>query len=417
MHTRKTNCRICGSGDLKKFLDLGEHALANSFPDSPEKFAIEPRFPLAAYFCAGCHLAQLVDVVDKEALYRDYVYFTSGIVNLLLSTGLSKDNHFYKYAEDVMSRFMQPGDLIIEIASNDGVVLKVFQERGHRVLGVDPALNIARVANESGIETLTEYFSPSLAAEIAEKYGQAKVIMANNVVAHIDDHPGLAEGVARLLAPGGVFVFEAPYLADMFDNLTYDTIYHEHLSFLSARPLKRLFESAGLEFFDIEIHPVQGKSLRGFVGRQGEHEVSTRVSEILEDEIARGLDRFETYLELARRVEAQKAKLLEVLARLKAEGKRIAGYGASAKGNTMLNYCRIGPETLDFVLDDLPLKQNKFTPGMHIPTADRAYAMAHEPDYYLLLAWNYADNIIEKESGYRSRGGRFIIPVEGVKIV
>ena len=417
MHKHNKKCRICGSDKLTMFLDLGQHAPANSFPKSKDEFATEKKYPLAAYFCHDCNLAQLLDVVDKDELYRDYVYFTSGIVSLLISSGLSKDNHFYKYAEDIMERFMDSDDLIVEVASNDGVVLKVFKDHGYRVLGVDPAINIAEVANQGGIETLSEYFTPDLAEKIFDKYGKAKVIMANNVVAHIDDHQGLAKAISNLLAPDGVFVFEAPYLMDMFDNLSFDTIYHEHLSFLSIRPLARLFDKYGLEFFDIQIQPVQGKSLRGFIGRKGAHPVNPIVEKLIEEEKSRGLDKLETYLELARRVEKQKQKLLKTLKDLKAQGKKIAGYGASAKGNTMLNYCRIGQELLDYVLDDLPLKQNKFTPGMHIPTVDRAYVSSHRPDYYLLLAWNYAENVLNKEKDFQEQGGKFIIPVEGVKIV
>ena len=417
MHKHNEACRICGSKNLTKWLDLGQHALANSFPKSADEFVAEKKYPLAAYFCHDCNLSQLLDVVDKDELYRDYVYFTSGIVSLLISSGLSRDNHFYKYAEDIMERFMERNDLIVEVASNDGVVLKVFQDLGFRVLGVDPAINIAEVANRGGIETLPEYFTPEIAEIISNKHGQAKVIMANNVVAHIDDHPGLAGAVAKLLAPDGVFVFEAPYLIDMFDNLSFDTIYHEHLSFLSIRPLVKLFEKFGLEFFDIQIQPVQGKSLRGFVGHKDAHAIMPSVQGLIDAEISRGLDNVDAYLELARRVEIQKEKLLSILKDLKAQGKKIAGYGASAKGNTMLQFCGIGPEILDYVLDDLPLKQHRFTPGRHIPTVDRAYVSSHRPDYFLLLAWNYADNVLNKEKDFRDQGGKFIIPVEGVKIV
>jgi SAM-dependent methyltransferase len=417
MYKHKDKCRICGSDYLTKFLDLGQHALANSFPASPAEFADEPKFPLAAYFCHNCNLAQLLDVVNKDMLFRDYVYFTSGIVSLLLSSGLSKDNHFYKYAEDIMRRYMRKGDFIVEIASNDGVVLKIFKERGYRILGVDPALNIAAIANEGGVETVADYFTPELAKNILTEHGSANVIMANNVVAHIDDHHGLVEGISLLLARDGIFVFEAPYLVDMFDNLTFDTIYHEHLSFLSVRPLARLFDRYGLEFFDIEIQSVQGKSLRGFVGHKGVRPVEPIARELIEKELTMGFDGVGAYLELGKRAEAQKEKLLRILRELKSQGKRIAAYGASAKGNTMLNYCQIGPDLIDYVLDDLPIKQHKFTPGMHIPTVDRAYASTHRPDYYLLLAWNYADNVLNKEKDFREAGGKFIIPVEGVKIV
>lgn len=409
MYQHKTQCRICKSEKLELFLDLGLQPLANSFLKNKQQFAMEKFYPLIAYFCHNCNLAQLLDVVDKEEMFSDYIYFTSGMPKI--------SSHFRGYAEDIMARFLQPGDFVMEIASNDGILLKFFQDAGYKVLGIDPAANVVKVAENLGVTTIVDFFNAKLAEKISSEQGKPKVIMANNVVAHIDDHHDLAEGLNKLLAKDGVFVLEAPYLTDMFDNLTYDTIYHEHLSFLAVRPLQNLFSQYGLEIFDVQVHPVQGNSIRAFVGHAGQHPVSKKVNELTEDELARGFNKPATYFDLAARVRKQRGKLITMLKELKSQGKKIAAYGAPAKGNTLLNYCQIGTDILDYALEDLPAKKNLFTPGMHIPTVDAAYAHSHEPDYYLMLAWNYEKPILEKEQAYLKKGGKFIVPVEGVRIV
>ena len=274
MHTHKTECRICGSQNLEIFLDLGSQPLANSFLKNESQFVNEPHYPLAVYFCRDCNFAQLLDVVDKEEMFSDYIYFTSGMPKI--------SNHFKAYAEDVMQRFLKPNDLVVEIASNDGILLKFFQDSGFRALGIDPAANVVKVADSLGVKTIVDFFNPNLAKQIAAEQEPAKAVLANNVVAHIDDLNGLAKGLTELLAEDGVFVFEAPYLVDMFNNLTYDTVYHEHLSFLAVRPLQKLFEKFGLEMFDVQIHPVQGQSLRGFVGRKDKHPVTDNVKKYID---------------------------------------------------------------------------------------------------------------------------------------
>lgn len=394
---------MCGSSKLEEFLSLGDQPPANRFLREEDLKKDEPVYPLDVYWCHDCNLAQLVDVVDKEELFRDYIYFSSGMPKL--------SDHFKNYAEDVMGRYLKEGDLVVEIASNDGIVLKFFQDHGYRVVGVEPALNIASAAERNGVPTIPEFFSESLAEEIVQKHGNANAILSNNVVAHINDHQDLARSVAKLISPDGVWVIEAPHLLDMFENLTYDTIYHEHLSYLAIRPMQKWLEAHGLEIFDVEIHPVQGQSLRAFVGKKGMHPISSNVARITEREIELGLDDIGSYHELARRIESSKKQLLALLGEIKQSGKSIAAYGAPAKGNTLLNYYRIGADVLDFALEDLPSKQGLYTPGMRIPSRDRVYAETHTPDYYLLLAWNYEKVILEKEKAFREKGGKFIIPV------
>lgn len=403
MITANTSCRICKSTDLHKFLDLNSQPPANRFILKEDLDKPEPFYPLDVYWCGDCNLVQLTDVVDKKELFSDYIYFSSGMPKL--------SNHFLKYAEDVMHRHLKPGDLVVEIASNDGILLKWFKDRGYKTLGIDPAENIVPVAESIGVHTLCDFFSEELAIAISKSEGKAKAILANNVVAHINDHHDLAKGIAALLDDDGVFVIEAPYLVDMFENLTYDTIYHEHLSMLAIRPLKRLFETYGLEIFDVEIHPVQGQSLRVFVGKTGHHVISENVNARVQQELDLGFNTLEAFQKLAQRIESSKDKLLAVLHGIKADGKNIAAYGAPAKGNTILNYGHIGTDLVDFALEDLPSKQGLYTPGTHIPVMNREYTNANIPDYYLLLAWNYLQPIMAKEEAFRANGGKFINPV------
>lgn len=410
MFTTNAGCRICKGNNLTKFLSLGDQPPANRFLKEEELSNPEPSYPLDVYFCADCNLAQLRDVVDKEELFKNYIYFSSGMPKL--------SNHFQKYAEDVMRRFLKKGDFVVEIASNDGILLKFFQDNGYKILGIDPASNVVKIAEAMGVRTRDAFFSKELAAEIAAMEGKAKAIMANNVVAHINDHHDLAQGIKTLLADDGVFVIEAPYLVDMFDNLSYDTIYHEHLSLLALRPLQKLFVQFGLEVFDMEVNPVQGQSLRVFVGHAGAHPISPNVQKYVDLELQKGFDKLESYNELARRIENSKNQLVGVLRNTKKQGKKITAYGAPAKGNTLLNYCKIGRDVLDYALEDLPSKQGLLSPGMHIPVRDRKYTESHRPDYYLLLAWNYLNPILEKETAYRAGGGKFIMPIgDEIKII
>jgi len=271
-------CRFCKSDKLVKWLDLGYQPLANAF-NKNKKF--EVAYPLEVFWCEDCNLSQLGIVVDKDILYKDYIYFSSGMPTL--------SEHFKLYAEAIMKRFLKPDDLVVEIGSNDGILLKFFQDAGYRVLGIDPAVNVVEKAKELEVPTIVDFFSE----EIAKYIPKAKVILGNNVIAHIDDQHDLARGVAKLLDKDGAFVFQAPYLVDMFENLSYDTIYHEHLSYFSIRPLQRLYEQFGLEIFDVEVTAIQGKSLRVFVGHKGQHEISAKVQDLVDLELAMGLDKID----------------------------------------------------------------------------------------------------------------------------
>ena len=395
---------MCKSDHLSQFFNLGETALANSFLPKEALDKPEPKYPLKVYFCNNCGLSQLIHIVEPEILFRDYVYFSSGMPKL--------SDHFRNYAEEIVNNFISSKeDLVVEIGSNDGLLLGAIKNLGAKVLGVDPARNIAKVANERGVETLPEFFSEKLAGEMVKKYGKAKVIIGNNVVAHIDDHQDLVKGVKTLLVDDGVFIFEAPYFVDMFENLAFDTIYHEHLSYLSVRPLKKFLEQFGLQIFDVKILPVQGNSLRIYVSYSGKYKANPSVEECLKKEKELKMDTFEAHKELARCASELKERVVTILCGLKNEGKKIAAYGAPAKGNTLLSYFNIGPEILDYATESLPSKIGLYTPGTHIPVINIEEARKNPPDYYLLLAWNYKDIILQKEEAFRKQGGKFIMPI------
>ncbi|MBI4114620.1 MAG: class I SAM-dependent methyltransferase [Candidatus Niyogibacteria bacterium] len=407
---QNTQCRMCKGENLLQFLDLGTHPLANAFLSKEDLLKSEPRYPLRVFFCTDCNLVQLVDVVSPEVMFRDYVYFSSAMPTL--------SKHFEDYVEEVYDRFIDSSDnFAVEIGSNDGILLRAMKAKGVRVLGIDPAENIARVANERGIETLSEFFSEALAKRIVANRGNADVVIGNNVVAHIDDHHDLVKGVKSLLGERGVFIFEAPYLLDMLENLSFDTIYHEHLSYLALAPLTKLFGKFGMEIIDAKLFPVQGNSIRVYAARKGAYTVNSRIAELLKKEKEMRCDKIETYHALAERITELKKEVVGVCRQLKKEEKTIAGYGAPAKGNTLLNYFGIGAETLSSVTERLPSKIGLFTPGMHIPVRDLQEARANPPDYYFMLAWNYKDSILKDEKDFLSHGGKFIIPIGKERII
>ncbi|OGE78153.1 MAG: hypothetical protein A2751_03255 [Candidatus Doudnabacteria bacterium RIFCSPHIGHO2_01_FULL_46_14] len=403
------NCRICRSTALAEFFNLGEQPLANSFLKAEDLEKQEPYYPLRVLFCESCNLIQLGEVVNPELMFGDYVYFSSG---------MPASAHFRTYAENIVKRFVSRSeDLFVEIGSNDGHFLSVVKETHANILGIDPAKNIAAVANKKGIKTIPDFFGARVAADTAAQYGLAKVILGNNVVAHIDDHHDLAAGVDKLLAPDGVFIFEAPYLVDMFENLTFDTIYHEHLSYLAVRPMIKLLDQYNLEIFDVEIHPIQGQSIRVFAGRKGVRPVQGSVTGLINKELAMKLDQIASYFKLAEKIENLKKEVKDLVNDLKARGKRIIGYGAPAKGNTLLNYYRIGADILDYATEELPSKIGLYTPGTHIPVVHVSEFRDNPPDYAFFLAWNYRDAVFEKEMDFRRKGGKFIMPVGEVRML
>ncbi|MBI4015733.1 MAG: methyltransferase domain-containing protein [Candidatus Aenigmarchaeota archaeon] len=403
--SHRETCRVCGGRKLYRFLNLGKMALANAFVKN--SYQEDEKFPLEVYFCMDCYLVQLVDIVNPKILFNNYAYSTSASKPL--------EEHFRKMGEDLVNKFVNSvSSLVIEIGSNDGALLYAINNRC-KTLGIEPADNLAKVSVSRGIETIPEFFSERLAAEIIKKYGNAKIVIANNVVAHIDDLRGLFNGVKALVGKEGVFVFEVHWVGNLIGDGGFDQIYHEHLSYFSLHALSTIVKSVGLDIFDVEKVPIHGESLRVFVsaGREQSEAVLGQIT--LEKEL--GLDKIETYMKFADRVEKNKKALVELLLSLKGDGKTIIGYGAPAKGSTLLNYCGIDGKILDFVTDSTPMKQGLYTPGTHIKILPPDSLYKSHIDYALLLSWNYAAVIIEKERKFRKSGGKFIIPVPDVRIV
>ncbi|WP_030997648.1 class I SAM-dependent methyltransferase [Streptomyces sp. NRRL F-5630] len=399
-----TACRMCGEEDWQKVVDFGPVPLADSFLEPAASYDDEPRYPLAVISCRSCRLMSLTHVVDPEALYRTYPYTTSD------SETIKK--HMGHVVAVCVERFGIPeGSFVLEIGSNTGSQLKAFQNAGMRTLGIDPARNIAVVANERGVETLPEFFSVDTAALVKKTYGTPQLILGRHVFAHIDDVASVAEGVRNLLGPDSLFAIEVPYLVDMLERNEFDTIYHEHLSYFGVGTLVTLFQRHGLRVVDVERLAVHGGSILVFVGLDdGTRPTSPAVGELIALEKRTGLHEDATYQRFAEHVEQITGELTALVRSLRAEGKRIAGYGAPAKGNTLLNVCGLTTDDLEFCCDTTEFKQGLVLPGTHIPVHSPAYAKAQDIDYFLLLAWNYGEEIMAKEAAFLARGGRFILP-------
>jgi SAM-dependent methyltransferase len=405
------SCRTCKGSKLTKFLDLGFTPPADQFLSREQLEEPETYYPLEVLMCSECGLAQLSYVVPPEILYRcDYPYEAS-----MTRTGRL---HWEEFARSVILRLaLSVEDLVVDIGSNVGVLLQAFQERGTRTLGVEPASNIAEIARQHGIETVNEFFNIDVARQIVDSKGQASVITATNVFAHIDDLDSFMKAVDLLLRPNGVLIIEAPYFVNLVDRLEYDTIYHEHLSYLSVRPLVRFFGGVGLEVFDVEQRDIHGGSFRVYVARSGRIQVAPIIDELLTLENERGVHTAERLKKFAQDVEQNRKELAWLLGNLKHQGKRIAAASAPAKGMTLLNYCQLGASTLDFVTEKSKLKVGRFTPGTHIEVTGDDELLKQMPDYALLLAWNFADEIMNNLADYRKRGGKFIIPIPTPRIV
>ncbi len=408
---RRSDCRLCGSTRLSRVLELAPTPPANALVPESALGRPQETFPLDVFFCGDCTHVQLLDVVDPSALFEHYVY-VSGTSPVFV-------RHFEDYARDVRDRFAPaPGSLVVDIGSNDGTLLGFFKESGHAVLGIDPAGEIAAQATRNGIETWPEFVTPALARKIKEARGGAGVVTANNVFAHADDLRGMAEGIRALLADDGVFVFEVSYLADVYEKTLFDTIYHEHLAYHTVKPLRRFLQTVGLEMIEAFRTDSHGGSLRGVAQiLGGPRPVGASVEERIGLEKRLGLDRAETLVSFAASIDALKAELGRLLRGLKDDGKTIAGFGAPAKATTLMHHFGIGPETIDFIIDDSPLKQGLYSPGFHIPIVPAEALYERKPDYALILAWNFARPIIDAHAAYSKAGGRFIVPLPKIEII
>jgi hypothetical protein len=410
MVKRRTTCRLCDSSDVELVLALAPCPPVDAYIERSQLEVPQPAFPLDLFVCRDCGHAQLLDVVAPELLFGDYMYETSS------SPGLVE--HFRRYADAVLDfSGLKPGAFAIDVGSNDGTLLRFLKDRDLRVLGVDPAKSIADRATSTGIETISSFLNREVAERIRDDRGPADLVTANNVFAHSDDMGGMADSVRALLSPDGLFVFEVSWLLDMLDGMLFDLIYHEHLCYHSVRPLRRFLARHDLELIDVIHVPSKGGSLRCFAQPSGAgRPVGPSVANFLEREDAAGLYSEEIYQRWSQRIDDARTRTRELVQRVRDEGNTIAGYGASATTTVLLHDFELG-DAIEFLIDDIPERQGRFSPGHHIPVLSADSLSERRPDYVMVLAWRFAEMIIGKHGEYLAGGGQFVVPLPELKIV
>lgn len=406
-------CSFCDSTEMSEIMDFGRVALAGAFL-KPEQFATEATYPLRLYFCRDCFAVQVIDKVDATVLFHDYFYFSSSIKTLR--------DHFREYAAEVTARFLEPAkSTVIEFGCNDGILLRpLADQRIRTVIGVDPATNVVKTIDDPRVTVVNDFFTEEIADQIVQRYGKADLVMANNVYAHIPDIQGVTRAVNRVLEDDGVFIFEVHYLGKVINEMQYDMIYHEHLYYYSLLSAMNHFDRYDMMVFDIKPIPIHAGSMRFYVCKKSSRHaqsVSDAVVKLRDEERANGFDKAETFKRFAADVAERKSELMSLLDEVRKEGKRVAGYGASGRANTMIQYCDIDHDHMEYVIDDAPAKQGYYTPGSHFLVRSSAVLMdADAPDYLLLFAWSFYDEIARKNQAYLDNGGQMIVPLPDVRV-
>lgn len=404
-------CRFCGTSLKHSFVDLGMSPISNSFLKHDELNQMEPFYPLHVYVCENCYLVQLPEFQSPDQIFSDYIYFSSYSKTWL--------NHARAYVESMIGRFGFDSDSqVVEIASNDGYLLQYFKEKNIPVLGIEPAKNVAEVAKGAGIPTVTKFFGSETAKDLSEKGKRADLLLGNNVLAHVPDLNDFVAGMKIMLKPAGIITMEFPHLLILMEENQFDTIYHEHFSYLSLLIVEKVFSKHGFKLFDVEQIPTHGGSLRIFACHEENRDmpVHDHVNQLRDLEVQRGLNDMDSYKYFSQKVHETKRKLLSFLIQAKHEGKTIVGYGAPAKGNTILNYCGIRTDFIDYTVDRSPHKQNLYLPGTRIPIHNPDKIIQTRPDYLLILPWNFKEEIMEQMAYIRDWGGKFVVSIPDLKI-
>jgi SAM-dependent methyltransferase len=405
------NCKMCNDENLFFFLDLGEIPLVDRFLTEDELLLPESFYPLQVHICDNCGLVQLGYIVPQNELFNENYAYES-------STTLSRHENYDELAKFSFNHFnLKKNDLVVDIGSNIGVLLECFKNLNLRVLGVDASSNIVQKALDRGINTILGFFDQNIATRIINEEGKASIITATNLFAHIQNYESFIKSLKILLDDDGVFIFQVPHFLQLLKNNEYDTIYHEHICYFGLKPLMKFFEKYEMEIFDVQKSDIDGGSIRCFVSKKGNHKLSQNIFSIINEEQNEKIYSHERLLEFAEDVKNQKNDLVFLLSKLKREGKSIVGVGAPAKGMTLLNYCKIGHDFLDYVTEKAPLKIGKFTPGTHIFVKDDSVLIKEKPDFALILAWNFKDEIMKNLQEYSSNGGQFIIPIPNPQII
>ncbi|MCG2586664.1 class I SAM-dependent methyltransferase [Massilia sp. TS11] len=409
-YRHRDDCRLCGSTDLELVLPILPSPIGDAFVSQAELDQPQPLFPLDTYLCKACGHVQNLDIVDPEILFRNYTYRTSASMGLV--------DHFRKYAAHVVGTLgMQPGDLVVEIGSNDGSLLKAYRDHGLRVQGVDPARNIAAAASAEGIPTLPDFFTAAVAEQLVQQLGHARLMCANNVFAHADGIGDIVKGIRTLLAPDGAFVFEVSYIPDMIDGFVFDTIYHEHVSHHALIPLERFFNRLDLSLFDVERVPTKGGSIRGYAQPKstGQRPQSARLLAMMAEEERRHITEPAIYRQFYQDIEARKQTVLAYIDAAKAAGKTVGVYGASTTATTLLYHFEL-EKRATMMFDDNPIKHGTYSPGAHIPVYPSEQLYTLRPDIVVIIAWQYSTPIMARHQRYMDEGGQFLVPLPSMQL-